>query len=47
MFLSLKSEKITLAGALTGGLLSILIFLGAGYNGIALLAAFFISGTER
>ena len=38
-------EKLTLAGALTGGIIAMLIFAGAGYSGIAMLAAFFITGT--
>jgi uncharacterized protein (TIGR00297 family) len=45
MFLSVKLKKLTLGGALTGGLTGFVIFLGAGYLGIVLLGFFFISGT--
>ncbi len=45
MVITVTAGKLTVAAALTGGLLSILIFAGAGYNGIAMLAAFFILGT--
>ncbi len=45
MVITVIAGKLTVAAALTGGLLSILIFAGAGYNGIAMLAAFFILGT--
>lgn len=45
MFWSVKAGKLTQAGALTGGLLGLAIFLGAGFTGLALLAAFFLAGT--
>jgi uncharacterized protein (TIGR00297 family) len=45
MIITVIAGKLTIAAALTGGLLSILIFAGTGYNGIALLATFFILGT--
>jgi uncharacterized protein (TIGR00297 family) len=45
MIITVRAGKLTAAAALTGGLLSILIFAGTGFNGIALLATFFILGT--
>ena len=45
MFLSVKAGKLDIAGALTGGLLGFLIFMGAGFTGIAMVGAFFILGT--
>lgn len=45
MWLSIRTKKLTVAGALTGGLIGVLIYLGAGYEGIALIGAFFLLGT--
>jgi uncharacterized protein (TIGR00297 family) len=45
MYLSVKAGKLTTGGALTGGLLGLAIFLGAGFTGLAMLATFFIAGT--
>jgi uncharacterized protein (TIGR00297 family) len=45
MFLSVKTNKLTVTAALTGGLLGVLIFMGAGFIGIAMIAAFFMLGT--
>lgn len=45
MFLSAYFRKLDLPGALTGGLLAGLIYLGAGFTGIALMSAFFFLGT--
>jgi uncharacterized protein (TIGR00297 family) len=45
IIISVKAQKLTLAGALTGGVIAVLIFAGAGYTGIFMLAAFFILGT--
>jgi uncharacterized protein (TIGR00297 family) len=45
IIVSVKTEKLTLTGAITGGIIAILIFAGAGYIGIAMLAVFFITGT--
>lgn len=45
MFLSVYKNKLTLTGALTGGLIGLLIYLGAGFYGIILIGAFFILGT--
>ncbi|GAB3926797.1 DUF92 domain-containing protein [Mucilaginibacter myungsuensis] len=43
--LSYRFKKLTLAGALTGAIVGALIYKGAGYTGIALLATSFIAGT--
>ncbi|WP_262709849.1 DUF92 domain-containing protein [Hymenobacter metallicola] len=45
MLWSVRARKLTPAGALTGGVLGALIFLGAGWWGIALLGLFFGLGT--
>ena len=45
MFISVRAGKINLSGAIVGGVLAYLVFLGAGYTGIAMLAAFFIFGS--
>src|ERR1700744_1996267 len=45
ILISVKTEKLTLAGSLTGGVIAILIFIGADYTGIFMLAAFFVLGT--
>ncbi len=45
MFLSVVARKLTVAGALTGGLLGLAIYLGAGYSGLLILAVFFGLGT--
>lgn len=44
MLISISKKKLTVGGALMGGLLALLIFRGAGFTGIALLSVFFISG---
>jgi uncharacterized protein (TIGR00297 family) len=46
MFLTVRMEKLTLPAALTGGGIGLLIFLGAGFTGIAMMATFFILGTS-
>lgn len=43
--LSYYNGKLTLAGALTGGLIALLIYKGADCSGIAMLALFFIAGS--
>lgn len=43
--MSYYSGKLTLVGALTGGLIALLIYHGAGYTGITMLALFFIAGS--
>src|ERR1700744_3206432 len=45
IIISVKTEKLTLYAAITGGLIAISIFIGAGYTGLTMLAAFFIFGT--
>lgn len=45
VWLSIRTKKLTNAGAFTGGLLAGLIYLGAGYGGIVLLGTFFLLGT--
>jgi len=45
MFFSVKAGKLTEAGAITGGLLGFVIFLGAGFTGLCMLALFFVLGT--
>jgi len=45
MVYSERAGKLTLAAAWTGGALGILIFLGSGFGGLALLALFFGLGT--
>ncbi|MEO7212285.1 DUF92 domain-containing protein [Mucilaginibacter sp.] len=40
-----KFGKLTLVGTLTGGLVAVCIFMGAGLRGILMLAAFFIMAT--
>jgi uncharacterized protein (TIGR00297 family) len=42
---SIAMKKLTIGGALTGAIIAILVFLGFGYSGVSMLAAFFISGT--
>lgn len=42
---SARAGKLTTAAVWTGGLLGVLIFLGAGFTGLALLALFFGLGT--
>lgn len=45
MFLSVKANKLTPTGALTGGLLGFAIFLGAGFMGLVMLGTFFVLGS--
>lgn len=42
---SIALRKLTIGGALTGAIIAILVFLGFGYIGVSMLAAFFIVGT--
>jgi uncharacterized protein (TIGR00297 family) len=42
---SIRFRKLTVAGALTGGCLAGLLYLGLGIGGIVMLAAFFIAGS--
>ena len=43
--LSYTKSKLTLAGAITGALVGLFIYKGAGYPGLVMLAAFFIAGS--
>lgn len=43
--ISFYAGKLTLAGAITGGITGLLIYQGAGITGIVMLALFFIAGT--
>jgi len=45
MLYSVRAGKLTVAGACTGGVLGVLIFLGAGYTGLAMLGVFFLLGS--
>nr|WP_277881545.1 DUF92 domain-containing protein [Hymenobacter cyanobacteriorum] len=45
MFYSVRAGKLTMAAACTGGVLGLLIYLGSGFAGLALLALFFALGT--
>ena len=45
MLASVAAKKLTIAAALTGGSLGLLIYAGAGFTGIALVAVFFLLGT--
>jgi uncharacterized protein (TIGR00297 family) len=45
MVLSVVLKKLTLPGAIVGGLLALGVYAGAGFTGVALLGAFFILGT--
>lgn len=45
MVYSVRTGKLTLPGAGTGGLLGVVLFLGAGFTGLALLSAFFLLGS--
>ncbi len=45
MIASVAAGKLTVAAALTGGILGLLIYTGAGFTGIALVAIFFLLGT--
>jgi uncharacterized protein (TIGR00297 family) len=45
IIISVKAEKLTLSGAVAGGMIAAMIFIGAGYTGLSMLGAFFIFGT--
>jgi uncharacterized protein (TIGR00297 family) len=45
IIISVKAEKLTLSGAVMGGMIAAMIFIGAGYTGLSMLGAFFIFGT--
>ena len=42
---STRARKLTPAGALTGGLIGLLLFTGTGFTGLAMMTAFFLLGT--
>jgi uncharacterized protein (TIGR00297 family) len=42
---SVKTQKLTFGGGLTGWVCAVLVFIGAGYTGVAMMAAFFIMAT--
>jgi uncharacterized membrane protein len=44
-YASVKMKKLTVAGALAGAVLAVFIFLGTGFNGIAMIGLFFLLGT--
>ncbi|MFT4092851.1 MAG: DUF92 domain-containing protein [Niabella sp.] len=44
MFLSVRFKKLTIPAAITGGLLSLLIYYCSGFAGIAMMGVFFITG---
>lgn len=44
MILCIKTKKLTVPASLTAGVCGFLIFLGAGYTGIAMLGSFFVMG---
>ena len=44
-FISIKTNKLTIFGGITGCIAGALIFAGAGYPGVIMLGAFFLSGT--
>jgi uncharacterized protein (TIGR00297 family) len=45
VIISLKTGKLTPRGGLAGSLVAMMIFIGAGYAGLFMLAAFFVFGT--
>lgn len=45
MIASVAAKKLTVAAALTGGVLGVLVYVGAGFTGITLIAVFFLLGT--
>lgn len=46
MFLSVLFKKLHVTAAVTGGIIGLLVFMGAGYTGIVMMAAFFILGSS-
>jgi len=45
MYYSVRTNKMNVPGALSGGLLGMLLFLGAGFTGLAQLGFFFLAGS--
>lgn len=44
-FISVKAKKLTLPAGVTGCIIGLLVFAGAGYAGVAMVATFFVLGT--
>lgn len=44
--ISIATRKLTVGGAMTGAVIATLVFLGFGYTGVSMLAAFFLLGTS-
>src|SRR4028119_80152 len=44
-FISVKAKKLTCSAGITGWITGLLIFAGAGYPGVAMIATFFVLGT--
>lgn len=42
---SIRRRKLTRAGAIAGGITGLFVFIGGGFTGLAMLGAFFLSGT--
>ncbi|QEC79898.1 DUF92 domain-containing protein [Mucilaginibacter ginsenosidivorax] len=42
---SITAKKLTVAAALTGGVVAYLVFTGAGFTGVAMMTSFFILGS--
>ncbi len=45
MIYSVKAGKLTITAATAGALIGLLIFVGAGYAGLAMMTVFFLLGT--
>ncbi|MEO6731093.1 MAG: DUF92 domain-containing protein [Ferruginibacter sp.] len=45
VFVSYKTNKLTLTGSITGGVVACSVFFGGGYTGLFLLGSFFLLGT--
>jgi len=43
--ISVRAKKLTLQAGVTGWIISLLVFAGAGYAGVAMIATFFVLGT--
>ena len=45
MAFSIVTKRLTVAAALTGGIVGFLLFLGAGFTGVVMMATFFLLGS--
>jgi len=45
MFITVRIKKLTMSAAFAGAVIGVLVFSGAAFTGIAMMAAFFILGT--